>query len=189
MTDQTQPQGTTRRNPVPGLRGIEHFGISVPDLEAATEFFVNVLGCEAYFDSGPIQSDEDDRMTRLVNVHPRAVIHRMRHLRCGHGSNIELFEYTAPDQKTELPRNSDIGGHHFAFYSDDFDATLDWLRQNHVQLLEGPNFVEKGPNSGCRWIYFLTPWGMQMELVSFPNGRAYEAETTGRLWNPMTPEA
>ena len=34
------------------------------------------------------------------------------------------------------------------------------------------------------WIYFLTPWGMQLELVSFPNGKGYEMETTVRLWHP-----
>lgn len=177
----------TYRNNIPGLRGIEHIGVTVPDLEAATRFFVEVLGCEAFFDSGPMSSDDDDRMTSLLNVHPRAVIHRMRHVRCGHGSNIELFEYTAPDQQTERPRNSDMGGHHLAFYSDDFDATLEWLRQNDVELLEGPNLVEKGPNAGCRWIYFLAPWGLQMELVSFPGGRAYEATATGRLWTPEKP--
>lgn len=178
-----------KRNRVPGLRGIEHFGVTVPDLEAATEFFVEVLGCEVFFDSGPIRADDGDRMSRLLNVHPRAVIHRMRHLRCGHGSNIELFEYTSPDQDLDLPRNSDLGGHHLCFYSDDFDATLAWLRRHDVRLLEGPNYVEKGPNAGCHWIYFLSPWGMQMELVSFPKGRAYEATSRDRLWSPMAPDA
>ncbi|PHP66773.1 glyoxalase [Zhengella mangrovi] len=174
---------------VPGLRGVEHIGITVPDIDEATRFFVNVLGCTPYLDSGPLGSDDDDRMTRLLNVHPRAVARKMRHLRCGHGSNIELFEYSAPDQNTTWPKNSDLGGHHLAFYSDDFDATLDWLRAHGVRLLEGPNFVTKGQNSGCRWIYFLSPWGLQMELVSFPEGRGYEATAKGRLWNPVAPEA
>lgn len=175
-------------NPVPGLRGIEHIGITVPDLTAATRFFIEVLGCEAFFDSGPIQSDDDDMLTRKVNVHPRAIIHRMRHLRCGHGSNIELFEYSSPDQQTERPKNSDLGGHHLAFYSDDFDATLAWFRQNNVRLLEGPNYVESGPNAGVQWIYFLAPWGLQLELVSYPNGRGYEADTDRKLWAPYAPD-
>ena len=29
-------------------------------------------------------------------------------------------------------------------------------------------------NEGQRWVYFLAPWGMQFELVSYPDGRAYE---------------
>ncbi len=31
---------------VPGLRGIEHIAFTVPDLDEAVNFFVDVLGCE-----------------------------------------------------------------------------------------------------------------------------------------------
>ena len=31
---------------LPGLRGVDHIGITVPDMEQATAFFVDVLGCE-----------------------------------------------------------------------------------------------------------------------------------------------
>lgn len=33
----------------------------------------------------------------------------------------------------------------------------------------------------------LSPWGMQFELVSFPNGKAYEAGADVLLWNPNHP--
>lgn len=184
MSSAPKPEQTNR---VPGLRGIEHIGITVPDLEQATTFFVEVLGCEPVLDSGPIRFAEGDRMTRLLDVHPRAVIHKMRHLRCGHGPNIELFQYSAPDQNMVRPKNSDMGGHHLTFYTDDFKATLDWLRGKNVRLLDGPNYVETGPNSGVHWIYFLAPWGLQMELVSYPNGRGYQEATERRLWHPAHP--
>jgi len=45
-----------------------------------------------------------------------------------------------------------------------------------------------GPAKGQRWVYFLSPWGMQMELVSFPDGKAYQAERARHLWNPTRPE-
>jgi hypothetical protein len=32
----------------------------------------------------------------------------------------------------------------------------------------------KGPAEGNRWIYFLAPWGMQFELVSYPDGKAFD---------------
>ncbi len=32
-----------------GIRGIEHIGLTVPNLEDATEFFVNILGCEIVY--------------------------------------------------------------------------------------------------------------------------------------------
>jgi hypothetical protein len=36
-------------------------------------------------------------------------------------------------------------------------------------------------------MYFLAPWGMQLELVSYPKGKAYEKDFKGRLWNPANP--
>ena len=39
---------------LPGLAGAEHIGITVPDLEAATRFFVDVIGCKAIFEVGPL---------------------------------------------------------------------------------------------------------------------------------------
>ena len=51
-------------------------------------------------------------------------------------------------------------------------------------VLGEPTVRDAGPHAGQTWIYFLTPWGMQLELVSFPNGKSYEKETTARLWHP-----
>ncbi|HJN61759.1 MAG TPA: VOC family protein, partial [Alphaproteobacteria bacterium] len=37
--------------------------------------------------------------------------------------------------------------------------------------------------------YFLTPWGAQLELVSYPAGRGYEQHTKRRLWDVRDPAA
>lgn len=173
---------------IPGLRGTEHIGFTVPDLEEATSFFVDVIGCDYLFELGPFQSD-DDWMATHLNVHPRAVMRRLRFFRCKHGSNFEIFEYESPDQDHVQPKNSDIGGHHLAFYVDDFDAAVAYLAENGVRLLGKPTVRTVGPNAGQTWIYFLSPWGMQFELVSFPHGKGYERETDLRLWHPANPAA
>jgi glyoxylase I family protein len=28
--------------------------------------------------------------------------------------------------------------------------------------------------SGQRWVYFLSPWDLRFELVSYPDGRAFD---------------
>lgn len=172
---------------LPGLRGTDHIGFTVPNLDEAVDFFVNVIGCEAFYDLGPFQA-EDDWMQRQLNVHPRTVMRRLKFLRCRHGSNFEIFEYEAPDQNATQPKNSDIGGHHLAFYVDDMDAALAWLREKGVRILGEPVVRTAGPSAGQTWVYFLTPWGMQLELVSFPNGKGYEKDTDRRLWHPARPE-
>nr|WP_254799477.1 VOC family protein [Falsochrobactrum sp. TDYN1] len=171
---------------LPGLRGTEHIGFTVPNLEEAIDFFVNIIGCELFYRLGPFQSDTDWMETQL-NVHPRAVMKQLAFLRCGHGSNFEIFEYSAPEQNTLQPQNSDIGGHHLAFYVDDMEAAVDYLRQKNIRILGEPVIREDGPSGGQTWVYVLTPWGMQLELVSFPNGKNYEENSTGRLWNPVEP--
>ena len=39
---------------IPGLRGTEHIGFTVPDLEQATAFFVDVIGCDRLFGFRPV---------------------------------------------------------------------------------------------------------------------------------------
>ncbi len=33
-------------------------------------------------------------------------------------------------------------------------------------------------------MYFLSPWGMQLELVSYPGGKAYAENASVLLWQP-----
>lgn len=173
---------------LPGLRGTDHIGFTVPDLDEAIRFFVDVIGCEPFYELGPFQDEAGDWMRTHLNVHPRTVMRRLKFLRCKHGSNFELFEYEAPDQRREQPRNSDVGGHHLAFYVDDIDAAVAYLKARGVRVLGAPTVRTSGPNAGQTWVYFLSPWGMQLELVSFPDGKGYERETDARLWHPAFPE-
>ena len=173
-------------NGLPGLRGTDHIGFTVPDLDEAVDFFVQVIGCEAFYDLGPFRFD-DDWMERQLNVHPRTVMRRLKFLRCKHGSNFEIFEYESPDQNTTQPKNSDIGGHHLAFYVDDMDAAIAYLKANNVRILGEPVVREQGPSAGQTWLYFLSPWGMQLELVCYPGGKGYEKDTAKRLWHPARP--
>jgi len=172
---------------LPGMRGIDHFGMTVPDLDQADDFLVRVLGAERFYDLGPYRSD-DDWMLEHLNVHPRTVIRRLRFYRLGNGTNLEVFEYESADGRSEHPpRNSDVGGHHLALYVDDVDAAVAYLRAEGVRVLGEPT-ASRGASEGQRWVYFLSPWGAQFELVSFPEGKAYERGTDRRLWHPAQPE-
>ena len=58
------------------------------------------------------------------------------------------------------------------------------MRNKGVKVLGEPVIRTDGPSAGQIWIYFLAPWGMQLELVSFPTGKGYEKQTDRRLWLP-----
>jgi hypothetical protein len=123
-------------------------------------------------------------MRDKLNPDPRARIRDIRLVRCKNGANFEIFEYEAPEQVGMQPRNSDIGGHHLAFYDDDILNATGNLRAKGVRVLGEPEFKTEGPGGGEAWVYFLSRWGMQMELVSYPDGNRYESDFVGRLWDP-----
>ncbi|MEW2621593.1 VOC family protein [Streptomyces sp. NPDC048106] len=173
---------------IPTATNVDHIAYTVPDLDEAVRFFVDVLGADLLYREDTIRSDGDDWMREALNVHPRATAD-IAMLRLGPVTNLELFQYTAPDQNRIMPRNSDVGGHHLAFYVRDIDAATAYLRrQPGVRVLgDGPRTVASGPIEGDRWLYFLSPWGMQMELISLPEKLPYEDATPHRRFGPRAP--
>ena len=169
---------------IPGIRGIDHIGVTVPDVDQAVTFFHDVIGCSEAFRFGPFMDDKGTFMQDLVNVNPRAVIKQIVMMRCGQGSNIELFQYSAPEQRTEEPKNSDYGGHHIAFYVKDIKTAVDKAKAAGLKTFLGPFPIKEGPAAGQSITYVLTPWGMQLELISYPKGMAYEKGAKTRLWAP-----
>jgi len=172
---------------IPGLRGHDHTGITVPDVKAATAFFTDVVGCSHAMSFGPFSDDKGTFMQDVVNVNPRAVIDEISLVRCGYGSNIELFQYQSPDQAKTLPKNSDIGGHHIALYVDDIDRAAAYLKSKNVRTMQGPIPITEGPAAGQSILYFFAPWGLQMELISYPKGMAYAKDAKSLLWSTTEP--
>ena len=163
--------------PLPGLRRLDHVGFTVPDLDEAHRFLVDVLGCEYLYGLGPFGPfpEGDDWMATHLAVDPRAVMEN-RWYRCGEQAVFEVFRYDVPEQRETPPRNSDVGGHHVALYVDDLDVAIEHLRAHDVEVFAGPT-ASRGPAEGNRWIYFRSPWGMQFELVSYPQGKRWDRET------------
>lgn len=172
---------------IPGLRGAEHIGFTVPDIEQAHTFFVDVIGCEYVYSLGPWAKD-DNWFSEHLNIHPRSTLKELRFYRCKFGPNFEVFEFESPDQDFSQPKNSDVGGHHIAFYVDELDAAVAYLKSHNLTLLGEPT-ASSGASEGQRWVYFLSPWGMQFELVSYPRGKAYELNAPVKLWHPASPSA
>lgn len=179
--------GTALADGIPGMRGHDHTGVTVPDMKQALDFFVGVVGCEKAMSFGPISDDKGTLMTDLVGVDARAKIDQVTLVRCGYGSNIELFQYEAPDQRDLKARNSDIGAFHIALYVDDVAAAKAYLDSKGVATRLGPVPMTEGPHAGQTIMYFQAPWGLQLEAISYPKGMAYEKDSKVILWSPKDP--
>ncbi len=147
-----------------GNIAFEHFSTTVPNLEQAVRFFVDVLGATdtgARYSFSGLAGDFD--MADSFNAHPAASAQLAR-LEL-HGITYELFQYDSPDVDTTQRRNCDVGGHHLGLRVADLTAAIAALREvEGVRVLGDANWDYDHP---CRrgWVYFLTPWGMHMELA------------------------
>jgi catechol 2,3-dioxygenase-like lactoylglutathione lyase family enzyme len=167
---------------IPTARSVDHVGYTVPDLAQAVGFFTEVLGGQVVFYAGPFSDPDGNWMTTNLDVERQARL-RFAMIRMGADTNVELFQYTASDQNLTPPRNSDVGGRHIAIYVDDIRAAVEYLRSiDSVTVLGEPTLNEApSPNAGSTFVYFRSPWGMYFELLSAPDGQAYESTTEKRL--------
>jgi catechol 2,3-dioxygenase-like lactoylglutathione lyase family enzyme len=169
---------------VPGLIGIDHIGITVPNVVAAAHWFEHVLGFRNPLTFGPISDPHGTLMHDLVDVDRRAVIDQIRMVSGGAGPNVELFQYEAPGQSHRFAKNSDYGGHHIAFYVRDIDKAVAYMESKGVHKLLGPFPITSGPAAGQTINYFKTPFGTFVELISYPHGMAYQRTARIPLWDP-----
>jgi catechol 2,3-dioxygenase-like lactoylglutathione lyase family enzyme len=170
---------------IPTARSIDHIGYTVPDLDEAHEFFVEVLGCELlYRATPPIDESVARWMSTNLGVHPDSTM-RLAKYRCGPATNVELLEYTDPDQRTEHPANSDYGASHLCFFVEDMDAAVEYLEAvDGVEFQGDPRLAEEGPETGQTFVYFTAPWGLQLELIHTPPDTKYRKETDADVYGP-----
>lgn len=139
------------------IERIEHVGIVVDDLAAATAFFVE-LGLELQGEAS-VEGNWVDRVVGLEGV--RAEI-AMLETPDGHG-RVELAKFLAPSARggaAHAPTNTP-GIRHVAFSVDDIDAVVAGLRARGAELV---GRVERYRDS-YRLCYVRGPEGVIVELA------------------------
>jgi len=150
---------------IPGVRYADHVAFTVPDLDEAVRFFVHVLGAEELYRSS--RGPDAQFMPENFDV-PEDASLTLAMLRMPPNLNVELFEWNSSERRAAFPRHSDAGGHHLCFVVDDVDQAIGTLRQIAGVRLLGDRKEVAGDSprvAGNRWTYFLTPWGLLMEIV------------------------
>ncbi len=165
------------------VRGVDHIGITVPDLEQATRFLQNALGAVVLYDmlDAPLAGDF---IESALGVPKGAVLAQVRMLRLGESASLEVFSFTHVDQRKPAVA-SDYGLQHFCVYVDDIEAAAKRFTAAGGTCLSEPLDLpgaQAGP--GNRFLYARAPWGTIIELVTFPSPEVYEAKMSLRRWRP-----
>jgi catechol 2,3-dioxygenase-like lactoylglutathione lyase family enzyme len=158
----TSPEVTS----VPGLLGIDHVGITVPDVAAASAWFGDVLGGANPLTFGPFADPTGDFMHQLVDVDPRAVVDEIRMIRTGNGPGRAALR-RAPDQERAFVEELDWGAT-IAFYVRNIDVrpSSTWCKRGSGS----GSAVRRHGGSGRRQTinYVRTPFGDRHRADQLP---------------------
>ena len=184
-TTATRPATVTTPTGTPSTaHGIDHIGLTVPDIDQATDFFVLGLDAVPLYDrflrSEPLRGEPD--VQRRLGIPKTMAQGALRMLALPNGPGLELFEYHGPEQRPAV-RASDLGWQHVAFYVDDIDHAL-----SHIETAGGQRYADPrdlGGNEGGfgnRFVYVGTPWGSTIELITYPSRQSYEDHAPRPKW-------
>lgn len=140
------------------VKGLEHIGVVVDDLEAAAQFFVD-LGLAREAEATSVHGEWVDNVTGLHGARSDVVFVRTL---VGAGT-LELVEFHEPvsEQEPEASVADRPGIRHIAFRAEDLDGLLDTLRGKGVDTVGGVE--EYGPF--FRLCYVRGPEGLIVELA------------------------
>lgn len=151
-------------------RPIAHVGVTVPDIDAALEWYEDVLDFERLLGPMPVDGDDDSQMARLC----RDVLGdfdrvRIAHTATGNGAGVEFFEF---EDTTE----TDVDVHESGFFHvcvvdpdiEDLAADIEDAGGEHTS--EVWNLF---PDQEYRMTYCEDPWGNIVEIYTHDYQQTY----------------
>lgn len=168
------------------IRGINHIGMTVPNIDEATKFLKEAFDAKVAYDG--LTYDDEPRtgkeVERMLGLNTGDKIVKQRMMVIGHGANIELFEIEAEDQRQPL-RLQDTGINHLSLFVEDMDAAIEQAQQAGARPLSEKHDNSRHEDSeGSSGVYVLTPWDTLVELQCIPNGYYYPANSEAEVFIP-----
>mgnify|MGYP001815482051 CR=1 FL=1 len=137
------------------IKAVMHTAVSTRDLDRSVEFWTALGFEETRRWDWPAGVDVVNDMLDLPDSSARAA------LLVGHGTGIELFEFSMPDPGRVPEPLHRLGYTHMAFETDDLTSDMERLSALGMSFWADP--VEDP--SGRRMVYGRSPEGLAMELV------------------------
>jgi len=147
------------------MRGIDHVGLTVADLDRAMDFWCGRLGLRLL---GRVTEAGPD-IASLIGE--RSVELDIADLDSGDGRIIELIQYISPPGQPVQARTSDPGSAHIALRVDDIDAALERIQGSQGRQISHRPVLLHDPGGawdGVTCCYIADPDGNILELVQRP---------------------
>ena len=146
------------------LRGINHAGITVADLDRSIAFYCDVLGL-TLLDVFERTTDDIGEIVGYPGARLRIAMLRVP----GDPARVELIQYLEPGGSPTRPETCNSGTGHVCFEAGDVHAV-------HTRLVEagfparsrGPVEITQGPHRGTLAMYVRDPDGYTVELFQPP---------------------
>lgn len=146
------------------IRGVDHTGITVTDLERSLAFWRDVLG----FEVARRAHLTGEYAAQVTGVEGAEI--ELAHLVVP-GHRIELLQYLRPtDREHFRPRSCDVGSVHVALLVDDIDAVLAEVAGAGWRAVGTPQVMPSGERAGMRFVYMRDPDGTTIELAQPATG-------------------
>ncbi len=141
------------------VRGFNHTGVIVADLERAIGFFRDLLGFQVLA-RGPRDPALIGRMTRL----PRPEV-EIAYLQ-GPGHRVELIRYVSNGNRGfDQPKVYDDGAAHIALDVDDVPAAVEAAAAHGLEPVGEIITIDAGPNRGRKVVYLASAYGLLIEFI------------------------
>ena len=139
---------------MPTVSGIDHFGVTVADVERSLAFQVAGRGIVEW-----------EHLDRLVALHDTRI--EWVELRIPDGGTVELSQYHRPvGVPTDPGEENEPGRSHLSLLVDDLGALLAQLRAAGVRArTTEPVDVPVGSYAGGKAAYVFDPDGVEVELI------------------------
>lgn len=171
------------------IKGIEHIGLTVPDIQAAEQFFINALDASVLYrivpSDAPEKAIDGNSMTPVNGFPPEMKVTGLSMLRLGNGCNVELFQLQ-PEVSARADSIGQPGINHFSVYVDDIQLAGEKMKRHGAQMFAGPNdcFAQEAGKGNQTW-FCRTPFGVLIELITLPDAIRYDAGATATRWLPQ----
>jgi catechol 2,3-dioxygenase-like lactoylglutathione lyase family enzyme len=144
--------------------GVNHFSLTVEDLDRSLAFWRDTLGLEQIEFAMTTTGDFVEDIVGLSDTFMESVFVRAP------GILIEIIKYVTPEGTPIRPRTCDPGCTHIAFECENLEAIFERVRANgYTTRADRVIAVPEGDWAGTKTFYSVDPDGVTVELLENPS--------------------